>query len=697
MGRGKGGRGKGGTSRRGIMATAQKRELICPICFELVSKPRQLSVCYHTFCENCLVSYMTNLKMEQNLIHGDFQCPVCRTSNPSPAADDDIFKWAQALPLDTEMVLKVKTNVVEKLNRDTDICSPCRTMEKKTIARMNCLNCKESFCKDCCKIRHSASLHPDHIIIEMEEGKTDIEEREKQLMKKYLTCSTHCNNVVSFLCKDEDILCCAVCAVVHHRDCSELAEVKSSATRKDSEILQDKISKLLTYSKSIIETKKSNEAENKKETERICTSIQEMRMKVNKLFDLLEEKTTERCKALTKKYCLAALDDIDKLQVINKELEIFISLIKKSEHYNSSSLDHVILHNLKKAVRQYETTVLEMAHSCKKYGFTLEVHDRLGNLHDLEPNYSDEMATIKEEERDAIFGEYSERKLFRYCDVKKSSVHKVIAKSSHSDFPAVYCALQFLPNDKLFLVDNMHGLCSLVNAEFKMVASADLKTRITEQKEESRKPYCVTYVKDNTVAISIPAQKKILFVEADEKLPIKGNVTTRYTPIAVQGLKNGDMAVSWSGPVAFGIIAFSRYNIMEDKVYFDRDTGGRVFQKFNHIAVDEERSHVIQPCTSTKTVYCFDLQGNPKFAYRNKLQLPRGVALDGDGNIYVCDERSCNIHIISPDGDAIRCVKDCPLACLAIGFRRDSTGFAVSNSYYLLGQRTQQVTVFQLL
>ena len=546
---------------------------------------------------------------------------------------------------------------------------------------MNCLNCKESFCKDCCKIRHSASLHPDHIIIEMEEGKIDIKEREKQLMKNYLTCSTHCNNVVKFLCKDEDILCCAVCAVVHHRDCSELAEVKSSATRKDSEKLQYKISKLLSYSKSIIKTKKSNEDENKKETEKTYTSIQEMRMKVNKLFDLLEEKATERCKALTKKYCLAALDDIDKLQVINKELEIFISLIKKSECYNSSGLGQVILHNLKKAVRQYETTVLEMAHSCKKYGFTLEIQDRLSNLLDLEPNDTDEMATIEEEESNAVLGEYSERKLFRYCDIKKSSIHEVIAKGSSNDFPPEYCALQFLPNDKLFLVDYRYGFCTLVNAEFELVASCNLMTHSTEQKEESRKPYCVTHVKDNTVAISIPAQKKILFVKADEKLTIKGHVTTRYTPKALQGLRNGDMAVSWCDPVAFGIIAFSRYNIMEDKVYFDRDTSGRVFQKFIHIAVDEERSHVIQPCTSTQTVYCFDLQGNPKFAYRNKLQLPRGVALDGDGNIYVCDEMNRNIHIISPDGTAIRFVEEgCPTACLAIGFHHDSTEFAVSNS-----------------
>ena len=674
------------------MATAEKQGLTCPICFELFSKPRKMSVCNHTFCENCLVSHLTNLKMEQELLHGDFQCPLCRSSNPLPAADGDVLKWAQSLLLDKEMILKVNTNVNEKLNTDIAICSPCRTLEKRTVARMKCLNCKESFCKDCCKIRHSTSLLPDHIIIEMEEGKTDIEERETQLMENYLTCSTHCNNVVRFLCKDEDILCCAVCAVVHHRDCSELAEIKTSVTRKDSEILQDKISKLLTYSKSIIETKKSNEAENKKKREKICTSIQEMRMKVNKLFDLLEENTTERCKALTKKYCLAALDDIDKLQVINKELEIFISLIKKSEHYNTSSLDHIILHNLKKAVRQYETTVLEMAHSCKKYGFILEVHDRLGNLLDLEPNDTDEMATIGEEESDAILGEYSERKLFRYCDIKKSSIHKVIVKGSCNEFTPEYRALQFLPNDKLFLADYRYGFCSLVNAEFELVASCNLTTHSTEQKEESRKPYCVTHVKDNTVAISIPTQKKILFVEADEKLTIKGNITTRYTPKALQGLKNGDMAVSWSNPVAFGIIAFSRY-IIEDKVYFDRDTTGRVFQKFEHIAVDEERSHIIQPCTSTKTVYCFDFQGNPKFAYMNKLQLPRSVALDGDGNIYVCDESKSNIHIISPDGTAIRFVKEgCPTACLAIGFRHDRTEFAVSNSNRF---HRQDITVFQ--
>ena len=57
--------------------------------------------------------------------------------------------------------------------------------------------------------------------------------------------------------------------------------------------------------------------------------------------------------------------------------------------------------------------------------------------------------------------------------------------------------------------------------------------------------------------------------------------------------------------------------------------------------------HVIQPCRNDKEIYCFDLEGNPKFQYTNtELKEPRGGALDRDGNIYVCDYPAEVIHLI---------------------------------------------------
>lgn len=77
------------------------------------------------------------------------------------------------------------------------------------------------------------------------------------------------------------------------------------------------------------------------------------------------------------------------------------------------------------------------------------------------------------------------------------------------------------------------------------------------------------------------------------------------------------------------------------------------------MAIDELRSHVIQPCSTDRAVFCFDFDGCPKFKYMpdNGCFNPRGVALDGECNIYACEDGESSIHVISPTGLGVRIVK----------------------------------------
>ena len=112
------------------------------------------------------------------------------------------------------------------------------------------------------------------------------------------------------------------------------------------------------------------------------------------------------------------------------------------------------------------------------------------------------------------------------------------------------------------------------------------------------------------------------------------------------------------------------------------------------MAVDENRPHVIQPCTTDKAVYCFDFNGNPKFKYKGKGNFcPRGVAVDGYGSIFVCDYNNDAIHVISQTGNAVRVIQQsegCPIEPLAIGFKKNGEEFAVTKSW----SSWRQVTFF---
>ena len=121
----------------------------------------------------------------------------------------------------------------------------------------------------------------------------------------------------------------------------------------------------------------------------------------------------------------------------------------------------------------------------------------------------------------------------------------------------------------------------------------------------------------------------------------------------------------------------------EELVYFKNDSAGRVLKTFDFMKVDEGRNFVTQPCTEEKAIYCFGVEGKPKFKYTHEdLVFPHGVSISRDGNIFVCDEEKSAIHVISPEGHGLHVLKDgCPEKPLAIAFDQSGTQFAVSQRF----------------
>ena len=167
---------------------------------------------------------------------------------------------------------------------------------------------------------------------------------------------------------------------------------------------------------------------------------------------------------------------------------------------------------------------------------------------------------------------------------------------------------------------------------------------------------------------------------------------------AVVGLNNGDIAVSWTEPVAFGVLSCKFFH-PEEKIYLRNDKSGRVLKSFDYMAVDQRKMHVIQPCTVDKAVFCFDFQGNPQFEYKHtELKQPAGVGIDTSGNVYICDTVCGTIHIISANGYPITIHKEDSLERpLALAFDKKGTAFAVTQrSYFGEVNKRKEACVFQL-
>lgn len=284
----------------------------------------------------------------------------------------------------------------------------------------------------------------------------------------------------------------------------------------------------------------------------------------------------------------------------------------------------------------------------------------LQSLLNIGINNTNKLATVKERRtQESSVSRYSGRKLLRECHATKHN-EKKLELYQISD-------RVFLPNDYAVMVGP--SSCVMTDKNYNVVAKCEFALT----------PHSITLSRNARLAVSIPQAKKIVFLCVGAELrqiTVVEERSTKYEPKALCGLKNGDIAVSWSNPVAFGIISVK--DILIAEVYFCEDKSGRQLKSFNFMAVDEVRGHVIQPCHVDSAVYCFDLEGNPKFRYKRENFCPRAVALDNDKNIYACNAYKETIHLISPVGENLQIISYSGYPCV-VSFRADDMEFAVNS------------------
>ena len=655
------------------MATAQPTNA-CPMCMENNIDHRKLPSCAHTFCGPCLITYISKLRDNKELQNG-LHCPLCITISPAPLEVDNPADWVNSLE-------KVTIRIESEGTQHDPICTSCDRQGKSAKATMFCFNCLEKLCEVCMNARHTYTPIKDHKYITVGEAfGANGEDELLQILTENVSCNYHPDKLVEFLCKDDEEFCCSRCIVVKHKKCSHVLEVdvlikQEQYIEDDKEHVKEMIFRLESYVNDSIKAMKSCLEGNKTQVDEIVNTLQDIRQNINELLDALLNNCQDQSKAAAKRQCLQINENIEKLQTVVETLRGYKNLIDKGDKYCSSAQRYVSTKMLETKLRDLESSVLDTTTCIKGSNISLTQNQLLVDLLNIALDDTAIFASVSESPTDTALPTYDTSTLLRYYKTTKAAEMVVKEKTPYIITPT-YTSFAFLPNNNIVLVDACFtgGHCLLATKEGNVVSSCDFLSCGTAS---DIRPYCVTVLKTDMVAVSLPELKKITVICPHDQMKITNTMTTKYKPQAICGLKHGDLAVAWSDPVAFGIITVDDVSI--EKVYFCQDKGGRKLKCFQFMAVDERRSHVIQPCKHDEAVYCFDLEGNPKFKYTNtELQDPSGVALDRDGNIYVCDNSAHAIHVISATGGGIRIVwEGCPYGPAAIAFGKNGEEFAVT-------------------
>ena len=415
-----------------------------------------------------------------------------------------------------------------------------------------------------------------------------------------------------------------------------------------------------------------------------------------------ETNTTKLAQSTATKHICSATNDKRLLKDMISTSELSMSLLGKLNFFANGNQHDLIARKLKTKMKAYEEQLINIS-EMKEGAIELKQSEVLTNFLNVGDNNTKELGTVTIVEKKSNTHVYQSQLLLRQCTIRKQKDVRIPTL----DMLKMCSYMSILMNDDIILTDETNGYSIRIKQNGK--ASGPLNLSLyslkTETKEAVNNLLRAASKNDGIIVVPRLSEKKILLLSTNLELKIMAEIKTLYHPKAVHVLRNGTIAVAWNNPAAFGIISVGE-TIVETQSHFKQDTDGRQFQSFDHMAVDEKRSHVIQPCTINRAIYGFDFEGNPKFKYmpsdNARLLSPRGVALDGDSNIYACFNdafqqswysSSSSIHMLTPEGKLLQKIgtrEGCPYNPIDIKFDKDGDTFAVTQ------EQMYTITLFKL-
>ncbi|XP_021340384.1 E3 ubiquitin/ISG15 ligase TRIM25-like [Mizuhopecten yessoensis] len=262
--------------------------LECPICLERLQQPKSLS-CLHSFCQDCLGTYITKEVSGKMASATTFPCPVCRRMTHPVNQAETKDKWAGQFPTNTVIqdLIQLRERSSEPLHG-----KPCQTRGNITSpAKFWCKAMNISFCETC-KIQHHDILHKDCGILNVTGNQSKRPNKETYAPR----CYQHGERMVRY-CEDHQLLCCNECVIEDHRRCEQVPKVTEYCQKvKAGSQLEDMQAALKKGKESMNALVKDFDEQLQtmiQNQEMVLQSISDLRQNVDKRLDKLQKDITD--------------------------------------------------------------------------------------------------------------------------------------------------------------------------------------------------------------------------------------------------------------------------------------------------------------------------------------------------------------------------------------------------------------------
>ncbi|XP_069142116.1 tripartite motif-containing protein 2-like [Argopecten irradians] len=601
--------------------------LECPICLEQLRHPKSLP-CLHSFCQECLASYIINESSGKMASASSFSCPVCRRDTEPLNQSEDKQRWAEQFPTNNLAV-----EMIQHLQNTSTLimCKPCEKKGNMNIpAKFWCEQTKFYFCESC-KVGFHDLIHDD---CEPE----NITERNKSATIRRKMSATGCGKhkeKLEYYCEDHQILGCHKCIIVDHRKC----EAVTSADDFRDKIQTTKIEDLLTELRKCVNSMeiliKDVEEQLQSMTEDQVTALQsltDLRTNINERFDVLQ-------KELTDKLTISFKEEKENLDISRKTCERLMFAMQRTL---TSSQDPGLKEDTAGTISLFQRGQAEVE-SCKGLIQELEKSSRSTCLrHEYNPDILT-LDTKTSLTLGKILVHQQQRKLPNTAALSERQLkitRKINIKVPTDEKDCAVYGVVLLSGGRIVVGDNANHKVKL------FTENGDFKCDI-----EINEEFCdLCRIDDNTVAVTLDEDKTLCTVN------VRDLTLTVLSKIKIQNFTEDCLGVTYNNNTFVVGTLTSLYSVPQN--------GGeatmlyKIESKCLHLASDKMNGRVFASIyTSDPDAVAVTRLSDGTHTDVLKVGVVKGttgIDVDREGNVYVCGASSHNVIQMSGDGTNVR-------------------------------------------
>ena len=544
-------------------------------------------------------------------------------------------------------------------------CDPCQYNQISKKAAAYCQECEEYLCEPCKTAHEKLKLTRSHKLLSGELMPPKRSARKGAVLDTVM-CSCM-KNEVSVYCKEHCSLVCVNCGALHHRRCrtNDIGDISEDFDVDSTEETIDKWKKLNETITSLAESREEDlnnltlEAKDcrdraKQFREEISIKLESMEAKTLSEIDILE---TQETKTITQQLdtCKAAWNSLDTDRR---------NLILAKERNDRQSI-FVYNIQLSQAIKSLTTITDEITKEVYQPHISFECNPAIAIAGDQD------LGTVK-----CHTTRTPQQKGFDDMSVTARKQVNVKVPSDAED--AGITGSAFFLSGQLILCDWDNKKLKLLDENLQRKESIDVPGR----------PWDVAPVNQHQVIVTFPGEQYLQFIQVTPSLALGHTVDLGMECRGV-AVSRESIYISFSGAgggkIGIYDLTGKKKRIIDQ--YNGKD-GNVLITNPWYIAVSNDEKIFVSGYdvqSSTRTVYCLESSGNVLYTVSNPLFKDcRGISVDENENMLVCDRSSDKVFLITKDGTEVReflTVKDGLSFPWTISFRR-SDGTLVVGGYH---------------